>query len=432
MASFRSTRVVIDGEMRPTTVTVEDGSIVSLGEGIADLDFGDLVIMPGLVDSHVHVNQPGRTDWEGFVTATRAAVMGGCTTIVDMPLNSIPPTVTPAALAAKREAAAGGISCDVAFWGGFIGPMNDLEALVGLGVCGFKAFLCDSGVEEFPPVTVDQLSGAMRVMAGLGVPALIHAEDPARLIDVPDDVRSYQGFLASRPVESEVAAVVAVAELAADTGAATHILHVSSGDAATVVGSGPENLTGETCPHYLTFAAEEIPTGATEFKCAPPIRSSDHREALWAALESGALAMVVSDHSPSPSHLKMADTGAFSTAWGGISSLQLRLPVTWTGAVGRGFGPAVLAEWLCAAPARLAGLDDRKGAIAVGGDGDLVVWDPDGALVVDAAALAHRHSLTPYQGLTLRGTVVATFLRGEQVAGDGVVSSGRGRMLARR
>ena len=432
MTSLRSTRVAIQGEMRTATVTVEDGSIVAIGGGIADLDFGDLVIMPGLVDSHVHVNEPGRTDWEGFATATRAAVMGGCTTIVDMPLNSIPPTVTPAALAEKRQAAGAGISCDVAFWGGFIGPFDQLEPLVAAGVCGFKAFLCDSGVDEFPSVTVDQLAEAMAVMARLGVPALIHAEDPNRLGRIGDQIRSYSGFLASRPVECESAAVRTVVGLASETGADTHVLHVSSGEAATLVGEGPSNLTGETCPHYLTFAAEEIPDGATQFKCAPPIRTADHREALWTALADGDLAMVVSDHSPAPSGLKMANTGDFSRAWGGISSLQLRLPATWTGAVERGLGLGMLVEWLSAAPARLAGLDHRKGSIVVGADADLVVWDPDGVFAVDASALGHRHPLTPYQGLTLRGTVTTTFLRGEPVFADGVATPGRGRMLARR
>lgn len=433
MPALRSTRVVIDTEVRPATVRAEEGSIVSIGQGIADYDFGDLVIMPGLVDSHVHVNEPGRTDWEGFDTATRAAVAGGCTTIVDMPLNSIPPTVTTGALAKKREAArAAAISCDLAFWGGFIGATDQLEPLVAEGVCGFKAFLSDPGVEEFPPVGLEELAGAMAILTRLEVPALVHAEDPDRIAGVIGDTRSYQAYLAARPVEAESTAVSGVARLVADTGAAAHILHVSSAEAAAVIGNGPDRLTGETCPHYLTFAAEEIPDGATLFKCAPPIRTAEHREALWEALESGDLGLVVSDHSPSPPELKMTDAGDFSSAWGGISSLQLRLPATWTGASPRGIDLALLAEWLCAAPARLAGVADRKGSIRVGGDADLVVWDTDGRFPVDASRLGHRHPITPYQGLTLRGSVTATFLRGEAVLSDGVVAPGRGRMLVRR
>ncbi len=428
MTTVRSTRVLLDGELRPATLWIEEGRFVEIGDGVADHDFGDLVVMPGLVDSHVHVNDPGRADWEGFETATRAAVAGGTTTIVDMPLNSIPPTVDVAALEVKRQTANGNLSCDVAFWGGFTGDPSALVDLAAAGVSGFKAFLCESGVDEYPMVDLGLLGKAMAVTGPLGLPLLVHAEDPDHLLPIQGDPAEYRNYLASRPVEAEVEAVAAVAGIAAAAGAPAHILHVSSGEAAQVIGDGPEGLTGETCPHYLTFAAEEIPDGATSLKCAPPIRERAQREALWESLRRGDLGMVVSDHSPSPAALK---TGDFATSWGGISSLQLRLSATWAGAADRGLGLERLGEWLAAAPARLAGIDDRKGSIRIGAEADLVVWDPDAAYEVDAAGLSHRHPVCAYDGLILRGVVEATFLRGEQVYSRGRVTTGRGRMLTR-
>ena len=433
MPSIKSSRVVVDGEIRPATVRYEKGVVTDVTAGPSDHDYGDHVIMAGLVDSHVHVNEPGRTDWEGFATATRAAAAGGATTIVDMPLNSVPPTVSIQALAAKRYAAQGHLSVDVAFWGGFIpGSKPHIVALAEEGVCGFKSFLVDSGVPEFPPVSVVELRDAMKTMAKLGVPALIHAEEHSAFEEYTGDARSYGSYLASRPAESESRAVEVVAELSEQTGVAAHVLHVSSGDAVGVLDRGPETLTGETCPHYLTFSSSEIPDGATQFKCAPPIREASHREALWEGLRRGSLAMVVSDHSPAPAELKELDSGSFESAWGGIASLQIRLPATWTEATERGFGLGDLAGWLSVAPARLAGLDDRKGSIALGKDADFVVWDPDGATEVRGSALEHRHSITPYEGMSLRGRVLATILAGETIYEDGAVADGRGRMLTRR
>ncbi|MFO7299010.1 MAG: allantoinase AllB [Actinomycetes bacterium] len=428
MTTIRSTRVLVDGELRPATLRMEEGIVVEIGDGTADHDFGDLVVFPGLVDSHVHVNEPGRTEWEGFATATRAAIAGGTTTIVDMPLNSIPPTTDVAALEVKRQAASGAISCDVAFWGGFTGDTGPLAGLAAEGVSGFKVFLCESGVDEYPMVGPDLLGRAMAVTGPLGLPLLVHAEDPDHLRPVGGDPAVYANYLASRPVEAEVEAVASVAAMASATGAPAQILHVSSGDAAAVIGGGPDALTGETCPHYLTFCAEEIPDGATRFKCAPPIRERSQREALWDALREGLLQMVVSDHSPSPGEMK---TGDFASSWGGISSVQLRLPAVWTGAAERGVPVERLADWLAAAPARLAGVDDRKGSIRVGADADLVVWDPDAAFAVDSTALHHRHPVCPYEGMTLRGVVVATLLAGVPVYSDGSVTPGRGRMLTR-
>jgi allantoinase len=429
--TLRSNRVIVAGEVRPATIRHEGGTIVDIVDGMAEVDYGDLVVMPGLVDSHVHVNEPGRTSWEGFATATRAAAAGGTTTIIDMPLNSLPPTVDPEGLRLKREAARGNISVDVAFWGGLIpGSDGHLEDLVAEGVCGFKSFMVDSGVPEFPPLALTALRSALEKLAGLGVPSLVHAEHPDEVCAFEGDVRSYGSYLASRPARAESEAARDLSALAAETGAHVHVLHVASGEAAGVIGSS--SLTGETCPHYLTFAAEEIPDGATVFKCAPPIRGAEEREALWDALITGALAMVVSDHSPAPPEVKEVVSGNLARAWGGISSLQLRLQATWTGASERGMGPAALTRWLTAAPAKLAGLDQVKGSIAVGLDADFVVWDPDGITEVRGEALEHRHPLTPYQGMRLRGRVERTILRGEIAFAAGRVVPGRGRMLRRR
>ena len=432
MARIKSSRVVIEGEVRPATIHFEDGVVVEIGSGSADSDFGDLVVMPGLVDSHVHVNEPGRTEWEGFATATNAAAAGGATTIVDMPLNSIPPTVDLDALEAKRRAAEGKISVDVALWGGLIpGSQESLGALVGAGVCGFKCFLVDSGVPEFPPMDLGDLTRALTALAPPAAPLLVHAEDPAMLRPFEGDSRSYSRYLATRPAAAEVKAVQALSNLAANASASIHVLHVSSGEAAETIGAAPANLSGETCPHYLTFAADDIPDGATQFKCAPPIREAAQREALWDGLRLGSLAMVVSDHSPAPADLKALDSGDFEAGWGGIASLQLRLPATWTEAASRGFGPVQIAEWLSAGPARLAGLENRKGSIAVGKDADFTTWDPDGVVAVRGSELEHRHPVTPYEGMRLRGSVAATIVRGGVVYDGHSLIGGRGRMLER-
>ena len=393
MSSLRSSRVVVEGEVRPATVEWDRGVVVSIGDGSAELDFGDLVVFPGLVDSHVHVNEPGRTDWEGFTTATRAAAAGGVTTIVDMPLNSIPPTTTVEALEEKRSAALGDISVDVAFWGGLVpGSDSEVPGLIRAGVCGFKVFLTDSGVPEYPPVDVAALEDL-----SLPVPLLVHAEASDELGEAGP---TYAEYLASRPPRAEALAISRVAGL----GTPVHVLHVSSAEGVDAI-SVAEGVTSETCPHYLTFTEGDV-TGV-EFKCAPPIRGVEHREALWDGLASGALSMIVSDHSPSPPELNRGD---FATAWGGISSLQLRLPIVWTGAAPRGVGFEELSRWLSRAPAQLAGLADRKGTIAVGQDADFVVFDPDGETLVRGCDLFHRHPLTPYEGMNLRGRVVDTLM----------------------
>ncbi len=386
----RGARVALPDGLRPADVLVAGGRISGVvGHGDAPpgttvLDAGDRMVFPGLVDSHVHVNEPGRTHWEGFTTATRAAAAGGTTAIVDMPLNSIPPTIDLPALEIKRRAAAGQCAVDVAFWGGLTpDSVDDIESLAGGGVCGFKAFLVDSGVPEFPPVTEDVLRKALPKLAALGLPLLVHAELPGLIRNCPAG-GSYLDHLAARPSGAEDAAVKMLADLVEETGAAVHVLHLASGDAVELIAAAQERglpITAETCPHYLVFAAEEIDPRATVFKCAPPIRERRHRELLWEGLAAGVLGMVVSDHSPAPPEMKES-AGDFSAAWGGISSLQLRLAATWTAASTRGIAVETLVGWLATAPARLAGLE--KGTIEVGKDADLIVWDPDAEFVVEA------------------------------------------------
>ena len=424
-------RVVLPSGMRPARVHVRDGSIVDIAEyrdrpaGVPVVDAGALVVLPGLVDTHVHLNDPGRADWEGFDSGTRAAAAGGTTTIVDMPLNSVPSTLDVGALDAKLRAAQGRCAIDVGFWGGVVpGNAEALEPMVRQGVLGFKCFLSPSGVNEFEHVDEADLEGALPIVARLGVPLLVHAEWPAGLIDVDrsSDPRDYRTWLSSRPAASEQAAIDLLIRLARKHGARIHVVHLASADALPSLEAarrGGLDISVETCPHYLTFDAEQIASGSTAFKCAPPIREARHREGLWAGLADGRIDLIATDHSPAPPALKSIDAGDFVAAWGGIASLQLGLPAVWTGARSRRLTLEHLARWLAAAPAKLAGLDDRKGTIAPGRDADFVFFDPDATTVVDPSALFHRHPVTPYAGMRLNGRVHKTMLRGEVVFDQG-------------
>ena len=373
--------------------------------------------MPGIIDTHVHVNEPGRTEWEGFETITRAAAAGGVTTILDMPLNSIPATTTVDALTIKRDAARGKSVVNVEFIGGVVrGNADQILPLAEAGVRAFKCFLSPSGVPEFENVTEQDLRNAFPLLAESGLPLMVHAEDPACLLEGAPS-RKYADYLASRPVEAERSAISMLVKLMEWCPTKVHIVHLSSASSLDIVRDAKARalpLTVETCPHYLTFAAEEIPDAATEYKCAPPIRSGAERDALWNALLAGDIDLIASDHSPCPPSMKESG-GDFFGAWGGIASLQVMLAAIWTGARQRGASPEQIAEWMCAGTARLAGLNDRKGAISRGYDADITIWDPDHQWTVNAADLEHRHALTPYSGRTLYGAVKGTFVAGEIV-----------------
>jgi allantoinase len=430
--AVRARRVVLPDGIRAAAVRTEDGLITAV-TGYDDAPDGvtladDEVLLPGLVDSHVHVNEPGRTEWEGFASATRAAAAGGVTTIVDMPLNSVPPTTSVAALHVKRETAGTQAAVDVAFWGGAVpGNVGELRPLHEAGVVGVKCFLLDSGVPEFPPLDDDGLRAALRELATFDGLLVAHAEDAGVIATAPPpDGPSYPRFLASRPEEAEETAIGRLVAAARDTGARVHVVHLADAGALPLLRRARAEgvrISVETCPHYLTFAAEEIPDGATSFKCCPPIREAAHREALWAALTDGDIDCVVSDHSPCTPELKRLDVGDFGLAWGGIASLQVALPAVWTGARARGIGLDRVVRWMAEAPAALAGLPG-KGAIAVGKDADLVAFAPDERFTV--GELRHRNPVTPYAGRSLTGVVRRTWLRGEP-ADD----APRGRLLRR-
>ncbi|MFF0292090.1 allantoinase AllB [Kitasatospora sp. NPDC004614] len=442
---FRSRRVVLPEGERAADVLVRGGRIERIArhgelplDGRELNDLGALALLPGLVDTHVHVNEPGRTEWEGFASATRAAAAGGVTTLIDMPLNSVPPTTTVEGLAAKRKAAEGQTWVDVGFWGGAVpGNTDRLELLHRDGVFGFKSFLAPSGVDEFPHLaTPADLAAALTEQARLGALAIVHAEDPAELDAAPHvpGVR-YRDFLASRPDRAETVAVAALLECARRTGARVHLLHVSSAAVLPLLRRARADgvrVTAETCPHYLTLTAEDVPDGGTAFKCCPPIRDAANRELLWQALADGEFAAVVSDHSPSTPELKLfqrdGGSGDFAAAWGGIASLQLGLPAVWTEARRRGHQLADVVRWMAAGPAALVGLAGAKGAIAAGCDADLVAFDPDGPFTVHPERLHHKNPVTPYAGRTLVGQVRRTWLRGRPVDPAGAP---HGRQLVR-
>ncbi|MFJ2585209.1 allantoinase AllB [Streptomyces sp. NPDC087538] len=436
---LRSTRVITPEGARPASVAVADGRIVDVLPHAAEVpagarleDVGDDAVLPGLVDSHVHVNDPGRSEWEGFWTATRAAAAGGITTLIDMPLNSLPPTTTVDNLRVKQEVARAKAHIDTGFWGGAI-PSNlkDLRPLHEAGVFGFKCFLSPSGVEEFPELDPARLAAAIAEIASFDGLLIVHAEDPGHLAAAPQGSGpAYAGFLASRPRAAEHDAIALLIRLAREHDARVHVLHLSSSDALPLIAAARREgvrITAETCPHFLTLTAEEVPDGATEFKCCPPIRERENQDALWQGLADGTLDCVVSDHSPCTTDLKTPD---FGTAWGGISSLQLGLPAIWTAARERSHSLEDVVRWMSAGPARLAGLTG-KGAIAPGYDADFAVLAPEETFTVDPARLHHRNPITAYAGKTLHGVVRGTWLRGERIAEDGNITGRSGLLIER-
>ncbi|CAL9627992.1 Allantoinase [Streptomyces sp. enrichment culture] len=437
---LRSTRVITPEGTRAASVAVADGTIAAVlpydapvPAGARLEDLGDDVLLPGLVDTHVHVNDPGRTEWEGFWTATRAAAAGGITTLVDMPLNSLPPTTTVDHLRTKQRVAADKAHIDVGFWGGAL-PDNvkDLRPLHEAGVFGFKAFLSPSGVDEFPHLDQEQLARSLAEIAAFDGLLIVHAEDPHHLAAAPQPAGpKYADFLASRPHDAEDTAIAHLVDQARRLGARVHVLHLSSGDALPLIAEAKADgvrVTVETCPHYLTLTAEEVPDGASEFKCCPPIREAANQDLLWQALADGTIDCVVTDHSPSTADLKTDD---FSTAWGGISGLQLSLPAVWTEARRRGHGLEDVVRWMSTRTAELAGLDARKGAIAPGRDADFAVLAPDESFTVDPAALQHRNPVTAYAGRTLYGVVKSTWLRGRRIVAGGEFTEPKGHLLTR-
>ena len=433
--AFVARRVITPAGIHPAAILVKGEQIhavvppdqVSAGDYEIH-DFGDAVILPGLVDSHVHINDPGRAEWEGFETATRAAAAGGYTLVVDMPLNCLPATTTVAALEAKRAAAQGRCRVDWAAWGGVVHDnQNDIEALAASGVPGFKCFLVNPGIDGFTMVTEKQLRAALPHVARTGLPLLVHAELPGPIDLATEALASadwscYSTYLLSRPDEAELAAIRLMLALCREYGFRLHIVHLSTSQALPELRAARDEglpVTVETCPHYLYLSAETITNGATLSKCAPPIRSRENCERLWQGLKDGTIDLVVTDHSPCPPAMKRLVEGNFRTAWGGIASLSMALPLMWTEAGKRGFTLRDVARWMASAPARLAGCDARKGRIAVGCDADFVVFDPDREFVVTEERLHYRHRVSPYLGETLRGVVKATYLRGNPVFAEG-------------
>jgi len=423
----RGRRVVFDRGVRPASLHIRDGAIFKIGEwdeiepGERLFDAGDCAILPGVVDLHAHINEPGRSEWEGFSTATRAAAAGGITTLVDTPLNSIPPTVSSGALLKKTDAARDNVWIDVGFHGGIVpGNADDLSKLLCDGIVGLKCFLCDSGVEEFSGVSLAQLSAAIERVADLDPWVLVHAESPAildaaRATIKKQDSWTYDEYLRSRPDEAECAAIEGLIRIAERSRARIHVVHLSSAKALPLIATAKAkqiSITVETCPHYLTFNAEAIADGATELKCAPPIRDAANREALWKGLDDGVIDFIASDHSPCLPELK--SNRDFSQAWGGISSLQCSLAAVWTEARRRGFGLSDVMRWMCQRPSEIGRLA-AKGTLEPGKDADLICFAPDETFTLASEDIFHRHKLTPYCGRRMFGVVEQTFLRGRLI-----------------
>lgn len=431
--AIRSRRAVIDGAIQPALIVIKDGKIAEIlpHDSSVDMtmeDVGDQVILPGLVDTHVHINEPGRTEWEGFNTATQAAAAGGITTVVDMPLNCSPVTTTADALRQKLDSLQEQLWIDCGFWGGVVpDSLDDLDELIQAGVLGVKSFTIHSGINEFPQVHPEHLSRAIRTLAKYNVPYLIHAELEPADIEAPVIGDQYQSFLASRPKSWENDAIDMMIALAAEAHAEgvqgkIHIVHLSSAEAIDAIREAQQQglkLTAESCPHYLTLFSEAIPDGKTLFKCCPPIREDENRQQLWQGLADGIIEFIVSDHSPCTPQLKHIESGDIENAWGGISSLQFGLSIIWTEAQQRGYSLPQVIDWMATRPADFAGLGDRKGKIAVGFDADMVVFDDQANYKITAEMIKYRHKVTPYEGRRVSGVISATYLRGHKIYSEG-------------
>lgn len=426
--AIKSNRILTPDGFMQGVVLIKQGKIVEVTQELNNgqipvEDVGELIVMPGIIDPHVHINEPGRTGWEGFDTATKAALAGGITSLVEMPLNASPVTTTVDAFDKKINAAQGKLHVHCGFWGGIIpGNEKEIEPLIKKGVLGFKAFLTHSGIDEFPNVVEDDLRKAMPLIAKYDLPLLVHCEISDNLPRAGGNPRLYQNYLSSRPKQWENDAIALMIRLCEEFNCRTHIVHLSSADAVKEIAKAKEKglpLTVETAQHYLYFSAEDTGDGQTSFKCAPPIRERENRERLWAALKGGVIDFVATDHSPAPPQMKETDSGDFMKAWGGIASLQFALPVLWTAAKQRECALTDLLKWLCLNPARLAGLHQRKGKIAPGYDADLVIWDPAETFTVTETMIQHKHKLTPYLGQSLSGVVKQTWLNGQKAFGGG-------------
>jgi allantoinase len=437
---IKSNRIVTPGGIKPGFVIIKDGLIVDVADSVPDtavqeiIDVGDSVVMSGVIDPHVHINEPGRTNWEGFNTATKAALAGGITTLVDMPLNSSPVTTGVKAFDEKIAATTNQLHTNCGFWGGIVpGNENEVEGLIEKGVLGFKAFLTHSGIDEFPNATETDLRKVMPVIAAKGLPLLVHCELTDNVERANDDNRSYQNYLASRPGIWEDNAVAMMIRLCGEFDCRVHIVHLSSANAIEQIRQAKQRglpLMVETGQHYLYFNAEDIPDGRTEYKCAPPLREKENNDLLWKALEEGVIDFVATDHSPSTPSLKELESGDLLKAWGGIASLQFALPVLWTAAKQRGIGLTNIAKWLCENPAKLIGKTSSKGKIAKGYDADLVVWNPEGSFIVTEEIIQHRHKVTPYLQEQLYGVVEQTFLNGHCVFNKGsFIELNRGKII---
>ena len=419
---IKSNRIITPSGIRPGYIIINDGVIEDVVEQLSSVsevtvtDAGNAVVMAGIIDPHVHINEPGRTDWEGFDTATRAAIAGGITTVVDMPLNSTPVTTTAQAFDQKIAATKNQLHTNVGFWGGVVpGNENEIEGLIKCGVLGFKAFLTHSGIDDFANVTEADLVKVMPIIARHGLPLLVHCELTDSINRVNHNNRSYANYLASRPAFWEDDAIALMIRLCEQFNCRVHIVHVSSASAIIQIEQAKQKglpLTAETAQHYLYFCAEEIKDGQTQFKCAPPIRNKANNNQLWKALQNGILDFVATDHSPATPDLKETTSGNFLKAWGGIASLQIALPVLWTAAKQRNIGVEHIAKWLSENPAKLIGLEHKKGRIEKGYDADLVIWNPDESFTVTEQMILHKHKITPYLGEQLYGTVHSTYLGG--------------------